>query len=195
MVRGEEDNHEHEGLVVPAQPYYALYSFKIFGSDRFDLLGNSLAILTGIASPNRARNLVAWVEAEYDDMRESGDLAVDLPVLFVSVYLAPSCRLAAAIRGSNWSSRGTKTKRSGVSMSGLRCRPAGRLGATGKPGRPPCTSALLSVCGSRATRSLTRCAQAIRAERGSRVLEPPVTETFGETNCTKTEPVGDRDES
>ena len=28
--------------------------------DRFDLLGNSLAILTGIASPDRARKLVAW---------------------------------------------------------------------------------------------------------------------------------------
>ena len=51
-VLGEAKNpHEHEGLVVPAKPYYALYSYKLFHSDRFDLLGNSLAILTGIASP------------------------------------------------------------------------------------------------------------------------------------------------
>jgi len=79
-VRGEEKNpHEHEGLVVPSKPYYALYSYKILNSDRFDLLGNSLAILTGIASPNRARTLVAWVEAECEAMREHGDLAVDLP--------------------------------------------------------------------------------------------------------------------
>ena len=56
--------HEHEGLVVPSKPYYALYSYKIYNSERFDLLGNSLAILTGIASRDRARNLVAWVEAE-----------------------------------------------------------------------------------------------------------------------------------
>jgi hypothetical protein len=79
-VLGEAKNpHQHEGLVVPSKPYYALCSYKIFNSDRFDLLGNSLAILTGIASPHRARNLVAWIEAECDAMRERGELAVDLP--------------------------------------------------------------------------------------------------------------------
>ena len=65
--------------MVPAKPYYALYSYKLFHSDRFDLLGNSLAILTGIASPHRARNLVAWIEAECEAMRDRGELAVDLP--------------------------------------------------------------------------------------------------------------------
>ena len=79
-VRSEAKNpHEHEGLVVPSKPYYALYSYKIYSSERFDLLGNSLAILTGIASPDRARNLVSWVETECDSMRGSGELAVDLP--------------------------------------------------------------------------------------------------------------------
>src|SRR5450755_16571 len=61
-VLGNAKNpHQHEGLVVPSKPYYALYSYKIFNSDRFDLLGNSLAILTGIASNDRARDMVAWV--------------------------------------------------------------------------------------------------------------------------------------
>jgi len=78
-VRGEENNPEHEGFRVPSKPYYALYSYKLLSSDRFDLLGNSLAILTGIASPSRARNLVAWVEAECVAMREHRDLVVDLP--------------------------------------------------------------------------------------------------------------------
>jgi hypothetical protein len=79
-VLGEAKNpHEHEGLVVPSKPYYALYSYKLFNSDRFDLLGNSLAILTGIASPDRARKLVDWIEAECDSMRDRGELAVDLP--------------------------------------------------------------------------------------------------------------------
>jgi hypothetical protein len=79
-VQGEAKNpHEHEGLVVPSKPYYALYSYKIFHSDRFDLLGNSLAILTGIASTDRAREMVAWVEAECDAMRDRKELAVDLP--------------------------------------------------------------------------------------------------------------------
>ncbi len=79
-VRGEAKNpHVHEGLVVPAMPYYALYSYKLFSSNRFDLLGNSLAILTGIASRNRARDLITWVEAECETMRKRGDLVVDLP--------------------------------------------------------------------------------------------------------------------
>jgi hypothetical protein len=79
-VCGEAKNpHQHEGLVVPSKPYYALYSYKILNSDRFDLLGNSLAILTGIAAPERALDLVAWVEAECEAMRVRGDLAVDLP--------------------------------------------------------------------------------------------------------------------
>jgi hypothetical protein len=79
-VQGEAKNpHEHEGLVVPSKPYYALYSYKLFHSDRFDLLGNSLAILTGIASRDRALDLVAWVEAECEAMRNRKELAVDLP--------------------------------------------------------------------------------------------------------------------
>jgi Alkaline and neutral invertase len=79
-VLGNAKNpHEHEGLVVPSKPYYALYSYKLFHSDRFDLLGNSLAILTGIASPDRARNLVAWIEAECEAMLGRAELAVDLP--------------------------------------------------------------------------------------------------------------------
>ena len=78
-VRGEESNQEHEGLRVPSKPYYALYSYKLLSSDRFDLLGNSLAILTGITTPNQARDLVAWVETECEAMREHRDLVVDLP--------------------------------------------------------------------------------------------------------------------
>ncbi len=79
-VRGDRlEPHVHEGLVVPSKPYYALYSYKIYNSERFDLLGNSLAILTGIASPSRARSMVAWVETECEAMKQHGDLAVDLP--------------------------------------------------------------------------------------------------------------------
>ena len=71
--------HVHEGLVVPDKPYFALYSYKLYHSERFDLLGNSLAILNGIASPSRAKRLVTWIEAEMRGLQESGNLAVDLP--------------------------------------------------------------------------------------------------------------------
>jgi hypothetical protein len=82
-VKGDKQNrHIHEGLVLPHKPYYALWSYKVYRSERFDLLGNSLAILTGIASPSRARAIVSWVEAECRSMRKNGDLAVDLPPNF-----------------------------------------------------------------------------------------------------------------
>ena len=74
--------HVHEGLTVRHKPYYAFWSYKIFSSERFDLLGNSLAILTGIAPPTRANAIIAWVEAECDEMRRRGDLALDLPPNF-----------------------------------------------------------------------------------------------------------------
>ncbi len=88
-VRGDRQNrHIHEGLALPHKPYYAIWSYKVYRSERFDLLGNSLAILTGIASASRARSLVSWVEAECKEMRKNGDLAVDLPPNFFP-YVRP----------------------------------------------------------------------------------------------------------
>jgi hypothetical protein len=55
-------HHVHEGLVVKHKPYYAFWSYKIHSSERFDLLGNSLAILSGIASPSRADEMISWIE-------------------------------------------------------------------------------------------------------------------------------------
>jgi len=77
-----------EGLTLPDKPYYALWSYKVYSSERFDLLGNSLAILTGIASASRARSLVSWVEAECRSMKKNGDLALDLPPNFFP-YIRP----------------------------------------------------------------------------------------------------------
>jgi hypothetical protein len=69
----------HEGLAMRQKPYYALWSYKIYNSERFDLLGNSLAILTGIASPSRANAIISWIERECVAMRENGELIGDLP--------------------------------------------------------------------------------------------------------------------
>jgi hypothetical protein len=74
--------HVHEGLVVRDKPYYALWSYKLYSSERFDLLGNSLAILSGIASQSRAESVIDWVEAECVNMRQKGELALDLPPNF-----------------------------------------------------------------------------------------------------------------
>jgi len=88
-VKGDRQNrHVHEGLVLRSKPYYALWSYKVFRSERFDLLGNSLAVLSGIASHTRANHLVAWIEAECKAMRQSEELVVDLPPNFFP-YVRP----------------------------------------------------------------------------------------------------------
>lgn len=79
ILEGVRHRHVHEGLSVPRKPYYALWSYKIWNNERFDLLGNSLAVLSGIGSPTRARKIVAWVEAEAEALREKGLLAVEMP--------------------------------------------------------------------------------------------------------------------
>jgi hypothetical protein len=71
-ITGERKNpHRHEGLVIPRVPYYAMWAYKTETCGRFDLLGNSLAILTGIASHSRAREMTAWVERECDRLGQS----------------------------------------------------------------------------------------------------------------------------
>lgn len=82
ITAGFIHNHVHEGLVVKHKPYYALWSYKILSSERFDLLGNSLAILSGIASPTRANDMISWIEEECASMIEKGELAIGLPPNF-----------------------------------------------------------------------------------------------------------------
>jgi hypothetical protein len=89
-VRAErQQRHVHEGLVLKYKPYYAMWAYKVYESERFDLLGNSLAILSGIATRTRAKELVSWVEAECKALRKNGELAVELPPNFFP-YVRPS---------------------------------------------------------------------------------------------------------
>jgi hypothetical protein len=69
----------HQGLVLPDEPFYALWTFKSYGSRRFDLIGNSLAILTGVAPPDRARAILEYAEQNIDLMRQTGQLVVESP--------------------------------------------------------------------------------------------------------------------
>lgn len=89
FVRGDRQNrHIHEGLVLPNKPYYAMWAYKVYRSERFDLLGNSIAILTGLASTSRARRIISWVETECRSMKKKGELAVNLPPNFFP-YIRP----------------------------------------------------------------------------------------------------------
>jgi hypothetical protein len=88
ITGGTIHHHVHEGLVVKHKPYYAFWSYKIHSSERFDLLGNSLAILSGIASPSRAEEMISWIEEECAGMRKKGELTLDLPPNFFP-YIKP----------------------------------------------------------------------------------------------------------
>jgi len=82
ITRGTISPHVCEGFVLKNKPYYAFWSYKIHSSERFDLLGNSLAILSGIASPSRAEKMISWIEKECAKMRIKSELSVDLPPNF-----------------------------------------------------------------------------------------------------------------
>ena len=88
ITGGTIHHHVHEGLVVKHKPYYAFWSYKVHSSERFDLLGNSLAILSGIATQSRANEMVSWIEEECSAMQHRGDLAVSLPPNFFP-YINP----------------------------------------------------------------------------------------------------------
>ncbi|MFH1633444.1 MAG: glycoside hydrolase 100 family protein [Chloroflexota bacterium] len=76
--KGETDL-QGVGFTVPGKPYYALWAYKVHQSKRFDLLGNSLAILSGIASPSRSKAIITWIEAECELLRKENQLAANLP--------------------------------------------------------------------------------------------------------------------
>jgi hypothetical protein len=79
-VKGEtQPRHFYEGLILRYKPYYAMWSYKVYRSERFDLVGNSLAMLSGIASGTRTRQLVIWIERQCRALRQSGELSGDLP--------------------------------------------------------------------------------------------------------------------
>ncbi|MHC4069769.1 MAG: glycoside hydrolase 100 family protein [Planctomycetota bacterium] len=83
VIKGEiKPRRIHEGLVLRHKPYYALWSYKVHKSERFDLLGNSLAILCGLASPTRAQHIIYWTETECASLRKKDELAGDLPPNF-----------------------------------------------------------------------------------------------------------------
>jgi hypothetical protein len=79
--------HIHEGLKVKNKPYYAFWSYKVYCSERFDLLGNSIAILSGLVSVSKAEEIIAWVEEECRNMIDKGDLAVNIPPNFFPFIL------------------------------------------------------------------------------------------------------------
>jgi hypothetical protein len=67
------------GLALPNKPHYALFTYKVENDERCDVLGNSLAILSGLTDAARATAIIDWIEHAALGLREAGHLAVDLP--------------------------------------------------------------------------------------------------------------------
>lgn len=71
-----------EGFMLEQKPYFAFWSYKIYSSERFDLLGNSIAILSGLASTSEAEKMILWIEAACEEMKKRGELACNMPPNF-----------------------------------------------------------------------------------------------------------------
>jgi hypothetical protein len=82
ITKGVMNRHVHEGLALRNKPYFATWSYKVYSDERFDLLGNSLAILSGLAHPSRAKQMVTWIERECEALRQQDLLALNLPPIF-----------------------------------------------------------------------------------------------------------------
>lgn len=88
IVDGHKPAHVLEGLALPDMPTYALWSYKVHYSARMDLLGNSLAILAGIADMSRASAMIDWIEGECAALRTAGLLTLNLPPCLLP-YIRP----------------------------------------------------------------------------------------------------------
>ena len=78
-LRIEANREDGRGFVTAGQPTYALWFYKVLRDARCDVLGNSLAILTGLADRTRACDMLDWIEARCTELRATGELALDLP--------------------------------------------------------------------------------------------------------------------
>lgn len=91
QAEAHDDSSGAGGLTIPGAPYFGLWAYKVLGSPRFDLLGNSLAILSGLVDRARARAIVAWVEEACARLRAGGLLVGDLPPCLIP-YITPTER-------------------------------------------------------------------------------------------------------
>jgi hypothetical protein len=81
-LRVAANRSDGRGFTTAGQPTYALWFYKVLRDKRCDVLGNSLAVLTGLADPERAGELLVWIETHCAELRSSGQLALDLPPCF-----------------------------------------------------------------------------------------------------------------
>ena len=93
-LRGEESrvaevkDFVNRRLTLEDKSHYALYTYKIYTGRKFDLLGNSLAIIGGIPSEERGHKIVRWVKDKCNELNNSGKLEGNLPPVLLP-YIEP----------------------------------------------------------------------------------------------------------
>lgn len=88
IVGGSKHRRIHEELTTKYKPYFAQWVYKIMASEGFDLVGNSLAMLFGLAPKTRSKKIVKWVEEECKNLRLKGELKGNLPPVLLP-YIRP----------------------------------------------------------------------------------------------------------
>ncbi len=76
------NREDGRGFPTADQATFPLWFYKVLRDKRCDLLGNSLAILTGMADLPRSRAMIVWIETHCAEMHASGELALELPPCF-----------------------------------------------------------------------------------------------------------------
>lgn len=76
------NREDGRGFATEGQPTFPIWFYKVLRDKRCDVLGNSLAILTGMTDSQRSREIVAWIEDHCAGMRARGEIAIDLPPCF-----------------------------------------------------------------------------------------------------------------
>ena len=85
-LRADANRADGRGFVTAGQPTYATWFYKVLRDVRCDVLGTSVAILTGLADREQARAMLAWIDSQCAGLRAHGELAVDLaPCLIPTV--------------------------------------------------------------------------------------------------------------
>lgn len=78
-LQRDANRSDGKGFVTAGQPTYSLWFYKVLRDSRCDVLGNSIAVLTGLADSVRARQMLVWIESACAGLRASGNLALELP--------------------------------------------------------------------------------------------------------------------
>ena len=112
---------ERVGLAIPDSPHYAAGAFKIFHDPRCDVLGNSLAILSKLADPERAERLIDYIELNCEALRARGRVSGPASALLFPVHAAGRPRLAAQIRDLQSAGRVSQRRGLAIRVRVLRC--------------------------------------------------------------------------